>query len=372
MKQFLFLCMGLLLMLSCKKQEVEPTPGDESTSPVFHFNGNVDGSFVNLNAGLNDYYMYASYSQDTAGMYSFTGNLKQVHCVTNCNSISFQINDNRRSSKGGSSNIDSLLPGTYKYLTDTTNVASNFIDFKSDPMLTYMTTTYFWDFGDGTTSTLQNPKHAYLSPGIYNVCHTINYQNGCGNTICNQVKAISLSDCMAFIENKQQSDSIIFDAIANGNNPTYSWNFGDTSSASNTSTMKSPAHVYSSPGIYKVRLDVITSDNCSTTVFKNVVTPKYFIGCYSNFTYSKQYVPVPAYFSNVIVTYRDQFNAIYTSRTTQPSDSYFEILSTEEYWLNENNARTKKLRVRFKCNVSDGKRVCSITDGNAVIAVAYP
>ena len=31
-----------------------------------------------------------------------------------------------------------------------------------------------WDFGDGATSTLQNPSHAYNNPGIYNVKLTIN------------------------------------------------------------------------------------------------------------------------------------------------------------------------------------------------------
>lgn len=31
-----------------------------------------------------------------------------------------------------------------------------------------------WEFGDGATSTLQNPSHAYTSPGVYNVKLTIN------------------------------------------------------------------------------------------------------------------------------------------------------------------------------------------------------
>lgn len=35
-------------------------------------------------------------------------------------------------------------------------------------------TSWLWDFGDGNTSTLQNPKHTYLYPGIYTVTLTIN------------------------------------------------------------------------------------------------------------------------------------------------------------------------------------------------------
>lgn len=33
--------------------------------------------------------------------------------------------------------------------------------------------TYSWDFGDGTTSTLQNPSHNYSGPGTYQVLHVV-------------------------------------------------------------------------------------------------------------------------------------------------------------------------------------------------------
>ncbi len=39
-------------------------------------------------------------------------------------------------------------------------------------------TTWAWDFGDGATSTLQNPTHSYPSPGQYQVCLTVT--NVCG------------------------------------------------------------------------------------------------------------------------------------------------------------------------------------------------
>jgi gliding motility-associated-like protein len=44
-------------------------------------------------------------------------------------------------------------------------------------------TQYFWDFGDGNTSTAVNPNHIYLSPGNYSVALTLNQLYGCMDTL---------------------------------------------------------------------------------------------------------------------------------------------------------------------------------------------
>ena len=44
-------------------------------------------------------------------------------------------------------------------------------------------TSYLWDFGDGNTSTLQNPTHTYANFGTYNVCLTVD-NNGCTDMAC--------------------------------------------------------------------------------------------------------------------------------------------------------------------------------------------
>ena len=46
---------------------------------------------------------------------------------------------------------------------------------------------HLWDFGDGTTSTLQYPNHQYAIPGQYVVCLTVTSTigtNTCSNTYC--------------------------------------------------------------------------------------------------------------------------------------------------------------------------------------------
>lgn len=52
--------------------------------------------------------------------------------------------------------------------------------------------TYYWDFGDGDTSTLQSPLHTYLTSNNYNVCLTVTDSNGCNvNTSCQTVSFVT-------------------------------------------------------------------------------------------------------------------------------------------------------------------------------------
>jgi len=45
-------------------------------------------------------------------------------------------------------------------------------------------TGWYWDFGDGTYETIQNPAHTYTSPGVYNVCLTVSNNPGSYDTRC--------------------------------------------------------------------------------------------------------------------------------------------------------------------------------------------
>lgn len=57
------------------------------------------------------------------------------------------------------------------------------------------TTTYAWDFGDGSTSTDRNPTHLYGAAGIYYVCLTVNKTTAggsCTATYCDSINTDSL------------------------------------------------------------------------------------------------------------------------------------------------------------------------------------
>ncbi len=54
-------------------------------------------------------------------------------------------------------------------------------------------TDWSWDFGDGNTSTAQNPMHVYTAPGTYNVCLTASNAAGTNGASCNPVVVNTLN-----------------------------------------------------------------------------------------------------------------------------------------------------------------------------------
>ncbi len=62
-----------------------------------------------------------------------------------------------------------------------TQISENHIQF--DPTITNGGTVLEWNFGDSTTSTLQNPDHTYLLQGTYNVSVIVQNSIGCLDTL---------------------------------------------------------------------------------------------------------------------------------------------------------------------------------------------
>ena len=87
-----------------------------------------------------------------------------------------------------------IVPVNLLYLGDADfNMDSSFFtDFNiwaiNDPISFTNTSTgdpqgFNWDFGDGNTSTDENPIHSYVSEGTYQITLTVDYAYGCSYTI---------------------------------------------------------------------------------------------------------------------------------------------------------------------------------------------
>jgi gliding motility-associated-like protein len=130
------------------------------------------------------------------------------------------------------------------------------------------TTSYTWDFGDGTGSTSVNPSHTYTTSGNYNVSLVVTNSNGCTKSLVKSSYIQMTAKPTAGFSAANTSSCSAPATIAFTNSSTgavsYSWNFGD----GGTSTTANPSHTYSSSGTYTVQLIATNSAGCSDTVTK--------------------------------------------------------------------------------------------------------
>lgn len=82
----------------------------------------------------------------------------------------------------------------YNYIDSANNSTFHFVDYSS-----YNPISWSWDFGDGTSSTLQNPTHTYNSLGTWTVCLTTADANGCSSNYCQQLSNIPVQDLEAYL-----------------------------------------------------------------------------------------------------------------------------------------------------------------------------
>ena len=111
--------------------------------------------------------------------------------------------------------------------------------------------TYYWQFGDGTTSTSNSPVHTYAAAGKYTVTLKINSAAGYSATSSQLVSAIPAAVASFAVASQFEL------SLALNNTSTsvasVSWDFGDGSAASTT---LSPQHRYVAAGNYNVKLTV--------------------------------------------------------------------------------------------------------------------
>jgi gliding motility-associated-like protein len=124
---------------------------------------------------------------------------------------------------------------------------------------------YAWDFGDGTSSTLVNPTHAYALPGLYTVQLTAISTNVPGNVCTDikqqQVQVVSTLPGSFTISTINSACAPATITFVNQNRPSVTsiWDFGDGS----TGTGDSVIHTYNNVGTYTASLTVIVPGTCT-------------------------------------------------------------------------------------------------------------
>ncbi|NIO80386.1 MAG: PKD domain-containing protein [Candidatus Aminicenantes bacterium] len=183
---------------------------------------------------------------------------------------------------GGGGNI--APNADFTYTTD--NLMVDFTDTSTDVDGTI--TDWSWDFGDGNTSTQQNPSHTYASDGTYTVSLTVTDNGGLSDSTSKDVTVSSgggnipptadftfTTDGLTVLFTDQSSDS-------DGTIDSWSWDFGD----GNVSTALNVGHTYTAEGTYTVTLTVTDNDGDSDSVSKNVTVNSESTAPEADFTFT--------------------------------------------------------------------------------------
>lgn len=144
----------------------------------------------------------------------------------------------------------------------------SFTDLSSDNV-----NSWSWNFGDGGTSSQQNPVYTYSSPGTYPV--SLSVTSTSGDDMETKVDYITVSDPAAITADFEGSPrsgeaplTVFFTDNSSGDIESWSWNFGDGGG----STQQNPSHQYTSPGSYTVSLSVSGSGKNDGEVKVNFVS----------------------------------------------------------------------------------------------------
>jgi parallel beta-helix repeat protein len=152
----------------------------------------------------------------------------------------------------------------------------HFTDTSVDPDGTIIS--WKWDFGDGNTSTLQNPTHRYADDGIYTITLNVTDDNGATDETSRNITVLNIPPVANFEHSPlKQTNPHTIQFIDLSHDPDgkitkWKWDFGD----GNTSTLQNPTHRYANKGSYTVTLNVTDNDGATNEITHQIPVYKMF------------------------------------------------------------------------------------------------
>lgn len=133
-------------------------------------------------------------------------------------------------------------------------------------------TLWTWDFGDFTSSPLQNPVHNYATYGNYTVQLIVQSAQGCKDTVSKPITVLPgpIADFTASDFTVYINQIINFTDLSTNSPVSWLWDFDD-SSPDSTSTLQNPSHKYAVGGYYDVCLYVTDANGCKDTICKTII-----------------------------------------------------------------------------------------------------
>lgn len=243
---------------------------DSETNTVKFFDeseGNIAGRFWNFGDGKTEFKLLprtVEHTYEKPGTYNVQLSVKGLNECTDIYSEEIQVGD-----------IECLADFKYQIKEQTVNFNN-----KSQGV---ELVNYYWDFGDNTTSTEENPVHEYEESGVYKVTLTVSDEYGICMNKTRQMVQVGAVNCSAKFHVYVDSDkkNAHFRSKALGTTTLYEWDFGD----GGTSNERNPVHEFKTSGYFTVKLKVKNDKGCMDEFSKTVLIGEENDDCEADFVY---------------------------------------------------------------------------------------
>ena len=211
-------------------------------------NGNIKGWQWNFGDGNTSILQNPTHVYNIAGTYNVT---LTVTSTTGCDSVIVKT-----------VTVEPAPSPFFTFSRACLGAQTQFTDLSTDPSGTI--TSWNWSFGDGGTSTLQNPSHTYGAVGIYNAVLVVTSSTGCADSIKHVVSVNPIPTVLFSADSLAGCAPLCVDfadntTISAGGLSTWLWNFGN---GGGTATTQNAVYCYTSPGTFTVSLTVTSDSGC--------------------------------------------------------------------------------------------------------------
>lgn len=146
----------------------------------------------------------------------------------------------------------------------------NFSNLNSSPL----NISFFWDFGDGQSSTDADPVHTYGDTGVYTMKLVVNRGSSCADSTTSLVRVFpGYFPDFSSTAPTCKGVPVQFNDRTRANygfTNVWRWDFGLSNLSSDTSTLMNPTFVYPMAGTYNVVLIVSSNKGCIDTFPKQI------------------------------------------------------------------------------------------------------
>ncbi len=192
-----------------------------------------------------------THSYSTAGTYTVSFRVKDNHNIWSAAATSTVV-------------VNQIPQATIISVRSNPATATEIISFSGSGSRGTGSLSYLWDFDDGSSSSAQNPTHAYNREGSYSVKLKVQDSQDVWSPVAsvavtvNERPTAEISSIAPAAATLTEPVKLIAAASGGtGGIGEYYWDLGDTS----TSNIQEPTHIYAKPGTYTITLKVKDSHN---------------------------------------------------------------------------------------------------------------